>query len=156
MAGPFYYSLKQCSMVWGHHRLGAQMDFEGGIRVVPDQDAWTQIYDIDGTPIHIRSKRFGGRVIVSLNQATAMNRDFVLRLIADAQTGLIVAPLFVHDPASGFGWSAPFARIQSLPEAAMARESAALNWVFLCPTLVPLATPGDAIGVHSLASGGLF
>lgn len=133
-------------MTWGHHRLHEQIDLEAGIRVIPDQDAWTQVYGIDGEVVHVRSRRYGGRVTLALNQATALNRDMVVRLLADAATGVVVAPLFVIDRQSGFGWSAPVARLNGLPESSMAIESQAVVWTFLCPQLIPLALPGTVTG----------
>lgn len=125
------------------------MDLDTGIRVIPDQDAWTQLYDVDGTPIHIRSKRFGGRVTLGLNQATPLNRDFVQRLLVDAVSGVVVAPLFVVHKQSGFGWSAPIARLMTFPDAGMAAESQVLTWTFLCTTLVPIAVPGTSTGAST-------
>jgi hypothetical protein len=122
------------------------MDLDTGIRVVPDQDAWQQVYGVDGEVVHIRAKRFGGRVTLGLNQATPLNRDFVQRLLVDAVSGVVVAPLFVVHKQSGFGWSAPVARLMTLPDAQMAAESTVMNWTFLCPTLVPIAVPGTSTG----------
>lgn len=128
-------------MTWGANTIHPQVDLEGGVTLKPDQELWTQSYDIDGVPIHVRANRFGGKATVMLNQATPLARDFLKRLIADANTGMVVAPFFIIDRLSGIGWSAPIARIAGLPDTRMAQESGVLSWVFLCPQIFPVVIP---------------
>lgn len=143
----YVYSAKFCIATWGTLDLLNEAEPENGIRVVPAHEAWRQIEGCDGEMVHIRATSFPGRVILTVSQATALNRDLLLRLAADAVSGLVVAPMHILDQNTGEGVSIPLARLVAMPEISHQRAAAARTWTWICPKIVPLALPGIQTGV---------
>lgn len=140
------YSSQHVKAVWGTSPLFQDADPESGLQILPDKDVWRHVNGVDGEVSRILASNFPGRVVVNLSQHSATNRNLVERLIADAQTGLIVAPLMITDFNSGLSFSTPLAYLIGLPQMTFSNQTQFASWGFMCPSLVPAAGVGLSTG----------
>jgi hypothetical protein len=138
----FVHSAKQVKVIWGTESMWDYTDTESGVQVYADVPVWRQIQGCDGEIARVRSKNFPGRVVVNLSQHTTSNRNLLARLIADAQTGVVIAPLLVVDSEAAISFASPLAYIEGLPQHQWTQSPSVATWTFVCPLLVPAALPG--------------
>lgn len=141
------FSSKHTKCTWGTLSIFDELDGDSGLVVTADHDAWRLVTGVDGEVARIRHVHFPGRVTMNLSQHTPTNRNLLARLITDAQTGLIVAPLFVMDIQAGVGFSSPLTYLIGLPQFSWSNATQVASWALQCPTLIPVAVAGQSTGV---------
>lgn len=135
------YSTKRVKVVWGTESLWDRTDEESGVEIYADNDAWRLVKGVDGEMARVLASSFPGRVIANVSMHTNANRNLIAKLVADAQTGIVTAPLLVVDLENATKFSAPIAFLQGLPAHGYASTPGFAAWTFVCPMLVPSAVP---------------
>lgn len=137
----FVHSAKQVQVIWGTESPWDFTDPESGVEVYADFPVWRMVLGCDGEIERVRRTNFPGRVVVNLAQSAKANRNVLVRLIADAQTGVVAVPLLVLDLSAGLSFAAPLAYIEGLAQHTFVQAPSVATWTFVCPLLIPAAYP---------------
>jgi hypothetical protein len=133
-------NVAQCVAVWGPIDLLKDASPETGLTVAMDEPTWRSVKGCDGETQRVRVREAHGKVTVTLSQASDTHIALFTLAMADAISGLGVAPFFFRDRSTGLSFASPLAYLSGLPEQTAKDGASFARWELNCPSIDPIST----------------
>lgn len=122
------YNPKKVSLIVGAQAISGFADGTF-IKVAQDEDAFTKKTGADGDTTRSQSNNFGGKVTITLDQASKSN-DYLSGLAAlDRASGAGVVPVLIRDALGATLVSGESAWVMKQPDVTFAKTSEDREWV---------------------------